>query len=281
MAALFRPTVAAGRRLPRPRRLLVLLVAVVALAGCRLDVTATVALQPDGTGQVTVVAVADAELLAQVPGVLGDLRLDDVRAAGWTVTGPEAADAGAQRLTLAKPFVTPAQAVSVLDELSGPGGPLRDLHLDLTRSFATVRAELRGTAGMDGLAALSDSQLLTALNGQVALADRVTGDIGEGLHLTLVAQLPGVVQSSNGTVSADEASVTWSPDLRAGTRTELQASFVQRDDKALDARSRAHWARVGLVVWAALAVVALVVGAVVVGRRRSRRRRRPAPSPFR
>jgi hypothetical protein len=66
------------------RRLLVVLVVVaaVALTGCRLDVGVDVAVREDGSGIVAVTAEADAELLAQAPGALGDLRLDDVRAAG-------------------------------------------------------------------------------------------------------------------------------------------------------------------------------------------------------
>ena len=268
------------RPVARWGRLLAVVVAVLVLAGCRLDVTAVVTMKDDGSGQVTVTAVADAELLAKAPAVLGDLRLDDIRSAGWTVDGPAAAVDGGQSLTLTKPFVTPQQAALVLGELSGPGGPLAGVQFDLGRSFATVRSGLQATAGIDGVAALGDSQLTEVLGGQAALTDRITADIGEGLHLTVVAQLPGRAVSSNGTVSADGTTVSWSPDLRGGARTDLQAAFEQRDQAALDARSRGRLARIGLVVWAGLLVVGGGVAAFIRSRRRRRRRARPAPSPF-
>jgi len=268
------------RPVARWGRVLALVVAVLVLAGCRLDVTAVVTMKDDGSGQVTVTARADAELLAKAPAVLSDLRLDDIRAAGWTVDGPTAASDGGEALTLTKPFVTPQQAALVLGELSGPGGPLAGVQLDLTHRFATVGSQLQATAGIDGVAALGDSQLTAVLGGQAALADRVTGDVGDGLHLTVVAQLPGRVVSSNGTVSADGTAVSWSPDLRGGARTDLQAAFEQRDQGALDARSRGRLARVGLVVWAALLVVGGGIAAAVVARRRRRRPTRPSPSPF-
>ncbi len=268
------------RPVARWGRFLALALAVTVLAGCRLDVTAMVTMNDDGSGQVTMTALADAELLAKVPAVLSDLRLDDIRAAGWTVDGPTAASDGGQSLTLTKPFVTPQQAATVLGELSGAGGPLTGVQLDLTRSFATVRSAVQATAGIDGVAALGDTQLTEVLGGQAALSDRITGDVGEGLHVTLVAQLPGRVVSSNGTVSADGTTVSWNPDLRGGAKADLQAAFEQRDQRALDARSRSRLARIGLVAWAVLVVLGGGVAAIVVHRRRRSRRARPAPSPF-
>jgi hypothetical protein len=249
--------------------------ALVVLAGCRLDVTADVTMHDDGTGEVTISAVADAELLARFPTVLSDLRLDDVRAAGWTVVGPTDSDAGGQRLRLTKAFVTPEQGARVLSELSGPGGPLRDVQLDGVRSFATMRSGIRATAGLDGVAALGDDLLVATLGGQIALSDRITGDVGEGLHLTVVAHLPGKVTATNGTEGADGVSASWSPDLRGGARTDLQASFVQRDGTALAARDHARWARIGLIVWGGLLAVAVI--SIIVWRRQQlapRRRRR-------
>src|SRR5690349_9765494 len=117
------------------RRLLLLVVAVLVLAGCRLDVAVDVAMQPDGSGTVTVTATADRELVAAAPSALGDLRLDDVRAAGWTVDPPSSGTDGSVHLTLTKPFRTPAEATAVLAGLNGPDGPLRNLIVTLDRSF--------------------------------------------------------------------------------------------------------------------------------------------------
>jgi hypothetical protein len=249
-----------------------LIAAFLSLSACRLDVGVDVAMTADGSGTVTVTAVADAELLAKVPGALADLRLDDLRTGGWAAEGPAAADGGAQRLVLRKPFATPDQASTVLGELSGPGGPLRAVSVEWRRTFGTVRSGVAVTAQLDGgLAALGDAELAQALGGRVGLADRVTGDVADGLKLSVTARLPGEVADSNGTVGADGTSVTWTPDLRGGAVTELRASFVERDSGALSARTRGRWARIGLAVWAALMVV--LVAAIAVYVRASRRRR--------
>ena len=252
--------------------------AVLLLSGCRLDVGADVVMAADGSGTVTITVQADADLLARAPGALADLRLDDLKAGGWTVQGPNPADGGGQRLVVSKPFVTPDQGAAVLGELSGTGGPLRGVGLDWRRSFATVRSGFAATAGLEGgLAALGDAELAAALGGRTGLADRVTGDVGDGLKLSVTAHLPGTVTDANGTVGADRASVTWNPELRGNGVTELRATFAQRDSGALSARMRARWARIALVVWAAGVVALAAAIAWYVSRSRRRRGRRPAP----
>ena len=238
---------------------------------------ADVVMAADGTGAVTVTAVADAELLAKVPGALADLRLDDLRAGGWTVQGPAPADGGGQRVVVSKAFGSPDEGAAVLGELSGPAGPLHDVALEWRRSFATVRSGLAGTARLDGgLAGLGDAPLVAALGGKVGLADRITGDVGEGLKLSVTAHLPGKVTDSTGTVGVDGTSVTWNPDLRGGAATELRASFVARDAGALSARQRGRLARIGLAVWAVVvvALVAAMAWYVVSSRRRAAGARR-------
>ena len=61
-----------------------------ALAGVALDVVVDLTLDEDGTGELTVTATADADVVEQVPGLAEDLRFDDAVAAGWTVDGPTA-----------------------------------------------------------------------------------------------------------------------------------------------------------------------------------------------
>ena len=68
-----------------PHRLRLVLAALCALAltACHLDVTVDVAMQPDGTGTVTVVAIADPELVSQVPDrIVGEALLDQRLIAG-------------------------------------------------------------------------------------------------------------------------------------------------------------------------------------------------------
>jgi hypothetical protein len=103
----------------RPRLLLLAAVCAFALTACRLDVTVDVAMQPDGTGTVTVDAVADAELVAKVPDLADDLRLDDATANGWQVEGPTQVDGGGMSIRLTHPYHTAEELASVLNSI-GP-----------------------------------------------------------------------------------------------------------------------------------------------------------------
>jgi hypothetical protein len=251
------------------RRLLLVVAAVVVLAGCRLDVGVDVAMQADGTGTVMVTATADAELVNAAPSALGDLRLDDIRAAGWTVAIPTRAADGSQTVTLTKPFGTPAEATAILGELNGPNGPLQNLTVSLERSFAVVSSSLTGAVQLTGgIGAFSDAALAQALGSQ-PLANLVTQPIDQAMGLTVTARFPGRVTSASGEIAADRASVTWRPPLTDGTSTALDAHFEQVDQGARDAR------RTSRLAWGALALYGVLFAAVLIAVVVVLRRRRP------
>ena len=175
-------------------RLLALVGAVALLAGCRLDLNVAVDLAADGSGTVRVTATADADLLARAPNAVTDLRLDDAKAAGWTVTGPSATESGGAQVVLTKPFGSPEQATAILAEINGPSGPLRGLTLSQAREFATVTSDLTGEVRLDGgLGAFAD-QALVQVAGKVPLADQVAASgvpLDQALGLTVTVDLPG------------------------------------------------------------------------------------------
>jgi hypothetical protein len=257
------------------RRLLLLALATalaVVLAGCRLDVGVDVAMQPDGTGTVTVTATADPELIAKAPSALADLRLDDIRQAGWTVTGPTKGADGSMVLTLSKPFRTPAEAGAVLAELNGPNGPLHGLTLALDRSFAVVDSSFAGSAQLSGgLAAFGDDALVQALGGNTPLANLVTQPVDQVLGLSVTARLPGRVTAANGTVSSDGASVSWRPPLADGVVTPFDAHFQLTDQEAKDARRRSQLAWGVLALYLGVLLLGVAVVALLLRRRRRRR----------
>jgi hypothetical protein len=254
------------RRRGRPFLLVIL---VLLAAGCRLDVGVDVAMQLDGSGTVTVTAAADAELVAAAPSAFADIRLDDVEQAGWTTLGPTKGADGSLTLTLTKPFTTPAEANSILAELNGPDGPLRDLTVALDQSFATVSSSLTGSVGLTGgLGAFSDAALAQAL-GSAPLANLVAAPVDQVVGLTVTARFPGQVTDTNGKQAADGASVTWRPSLADGATTAIDARFEHVDEGAKSARrkSRLAWGALAIYLVLLLAVVLVVVG--LVGRRRS------------
>jgi hypothetical protein len=242
-------------------RLLAALCAVGLLAGCRLDVNVTVDADADGSGTVTVTATADAELLARAPGAAEDLRFDDARAAGWTVTGPTPTDSGGAQVVLTKPFGTPEQATAILAEINGPSGPLRDLALTQTREFARVTTGMTGEVRLDGGVGAFADEALVQVAGKVPLADQVAASgvpLDQALGLTVTVELPGTVTTTNGT--AVGGSVTWTPSLAEGVATPLEAEALQEDAAALRASDVERWTVWGLIGWGALfALIVLIV----------------------
>ena len=116
------------------RRLALIIVSLLALTACRLDVSVSVEMEPDGTGVVTMVAIADDELVQQVPDLVDDLRLDDAIANGWRVDGPTAADTGGLVITLTHDFNSAEELANVLTSIGPP----------LTQMAAAKPAELLG-----------------------------------------------------------------------------------------------------------------------------------------
>ena len=121
-------------------RAVVAVVALVSLSACRVDSVVTVDMAHDGSGTVTIEAIADAAVVQAAPGLAGDLRFDDAIASGWTVDGPTATDDGGLRVVLTRPFANVDEANVLLRSISGSAGPLRDVTLSRT-----------GGTGSDGL----------------------------------------------------------------------------------------------------------------------------------
>ena len=244
------------------RLVLLLLGALVALTACRLDVAVDVAVLPDGSGEVTVTVLADAALLARAPGALEDLRLDDVRAAGWSVDGPVAVDGGGARVVLRKPFGTPEQAVAVLAEV---GPPLGRFEVRRDRPDpATERWQVRGAAGLpDGWASWSDAALEELLGG---LPEGLDPSPHDALTLTVDVHLPvpPATIAATGATAAADGTVRFAPDLGDGAVRTFVATGRLVDDGPAAERASAQQAW----RWSALALVAgvliLEAGAVAV-----------------
>jgi hypothetical protein len=140
----------------RARFVLVVFGCLWVLVGCRVSVDVELAVAADGSGTVTVVVTADREVVSKAPELATDLRVDDLRAAGWTVTGPDRTADGGLRVELIHAFADPDEAQRLLGTLNGPGGPLRGLRLEMERSFARTTTNFTGEIRLDGLGAFGD-----------------------------------------------------------------------------------------------------------------------------
>ena len=63
------------------RRALIV-ISVMLLSACRVDTTIEMKMHSDGSGEITLTAIADADVVAKAPGLAEDLRFDDAETAG-------------------------------------------------------------------------------------------------------------------------------------------------------------------------------------------------------
>jgi hypothetical protein len=197
--------------------------AVLALAGCRVDVAVDLTIGADGTGELVVTATADAEVVEQAPGLAGDLRFDDAEAAGWTVAGPDPTDSGGLTVTLRHTVSSPKEATNLLASL---GPPFVDPRLARAAAGDEVTWTLDGRLTLpNGFEAFADADLLAAVGG-TPYADELAGaDPAESMTVVLRADLPGAVEDTTG--ERADGGLQWEAPLD-GTSVDLATRTVQR-----------------------------------------------------
>jgi len=258
----------------RVRRLLVLIAVALALTACKVDATVDVAVKADGTGVITLTAVADADVLAQAPGLADDLRFDDAIAAGWVLTAPAATEAGGLLVVLTHGFANIEEATALLQSINGTRGPLHDVVLTRAVTADDITTALAGTLRVDGgIDAFADPDVLSAIGGS-PYADNIAAT---GLRptdvvtFTFTAELPGESPTpATGTAVGDQA-LTWSVPLD-GTTADLASSAV-----LAQGTPSSIWGTVStiaMVVFVAWCVLAAAFIAFVARARKQRAQRR-------
>ena len=240
---------------------MVVLVALCAvLAGCKVDTAVTIDLNDDGSGLVTVRATLDAEAVKEAEidgGKLEDrVRLSDLTAAGWTVHPWTRTAAGSAQIEMSKPFSSPDQVAAIVNEVSGPYGPLRDFQANRDSGASSTEYAVDGAIDLaavsTGLGA--DSDLVAALANQQVDPGLVDQQLLDELHTAL--------------------SVSVVVNLPDGTSTTVNGVSGQR--VPVDVTSSVlNTRRLALLALAVVLLIAAVV-ALMVGRRR-RRARGPIP----
>jgi hypothetical protein len=262
-------------------RVLLIVVGALALAGCRLDVTVDVAMEPGGTGTVTVVALADAELVQQVPDLVDDLRLDDAVANGWVVGTPAPQAGGGVSITLTHPFSSDDELASVLNSI---GPPLSGMAAARTvETDADGEPNGRTTNAIDGamvlpngFASFADDALVQAVGGQPFEAELTASGLTptQAMSFTFRVDLPGELVSSTGTDIGD-GTIEWTAPLD-GTSVSLLTQTVQQPASAGNgwARPLSTVSFTLLLVW--VVVAAAFIAFVAIARRSKRLRRERA-----
>ena len=253
------------------RRALIV-ISVMVLAGCHVDTTVDISMKADGSGHITLTAVADADVVKQAPGLADDLRFDDAKTAGWTITGPTETPDGGLRAELTHTFANPEEASALLQSINGSGGPLHSVVLSRRVDQDGTTVSLVGSLRIDGLTAFADPDVLAAV-GATPYADQIAASSqgpSQAVGVTVRATLPGKISSATGTIGG--STVSWIVPLD-GSQLDLSTSALDDHGTAKIWGVASNAALIALVAWC------LVAAAFIfwVARQRQRRAHRRNP----
>jgi hypothetical protein len=239
------------------------------ITGCRADVAVDVTVDRDGSGTVEVTIVVDSDVVAQIADLPGQLRTDDLAAAGWALTNPVRLSDGGMRLTASKEVPSADQFGEVLAEIHPDLFPQAEL--DVRRSFGTTRyvwsSALDRTVGFD---VFGDPEVASLLGGEAfgvpveELEARTGGPLEDAVNVSFTVTMPDGTTTTfdGGPLGADEV------DEIGSTATVVDRAAVAEHDRAEDLRR-------AVALWAAAAGVWMIVvaGAAWLWLRRHRRGR--------
>lgn len=234
------------------------------LAGCHASATVAIRVRDDGRGTVTVAVALDREARLALAGAAlkpgattPDVPLDDLRTSGWSVSAWRPSDGGGSTVKLSKPFTGDAGLASVLAELDGKDGALRDAHV------VRERALMRDRDSVSLLADLSHLRAGVADDEALAMRLRAAGVDVDAIDAGLQARVKG---------SFD---LTVRVELPDGTDTTVKLDPGDQR-RVVVASTTAHpGRRAALIAAAAGAFLGIVLFAVAsLSARRARRARR-------
>ena len=263
-------------------RVAVVLALTLVLSACRVDFRVQIDAADDGSGTIAITVDIDNQAVVLVPGLVEDLRVDDLIASGWTIDGPTPVNNGGVRVVLGYEFESPDEATRALRQINGPNGPLLDPVLKRTVVERDVSTTLDATLQfVGGVEAFSDPELSSLIGAAPwsSTAAKLGIDPMQSVSFTLVARLPGEIRKSTGTEA--EGGVVWSAPLD-GTSQAVVLGTV--DTKVDGGVWKTVATIVGVVLGVWLVLMGLLIGLVMFARRRrgvSRQvpiRRRPPPT---
>jgi hypothetical protein len=254
------------------RRVLAVCICAITLAGCRLDVAVDMVVDPDGSGRLTVAVLADPALVAEVPTIGDELAVDDVVAAGWSVSDPTPTADGGLSVRLTHDFSSAEEATNLLASLGPPFGRMA---MERETDGDTTTTRVSGLLGLpNGFESFADPDLVAAV-GSVPFAERIAASgatPASSMSAVLRISLPGEVDTAqtNGTDDVDGV-LEWTVPLD-GTILDMRAVATQSPgDDRWWARPLSVLALVALVLWVVASVA--FIGYVAWARHQRSRRR--------
>ena len=235
------------------RWLLLVIAALVAVSGCRLELDVGVDVDPGGSGVIEVVTGLDPDAMDRIGGDLeAIMEVDDLVDAGWVVDGPTTDADGTTRVRISHPFGTAEEAAEVFGQIAGEDGPFQDFAVTRDQSFAETKLRFTGRVDFSGgLEAFGDDALAAELDGEPLgqTVEEIEEQLGDSLdrliQVRVRARLPGDV-TSNATTKADNGAV-WQVGFGEGS-LDLEATGTER-----------RWESLALAGFGALCALALLV----------------------
>jgi hypothetical protein len=195
------------------------------LAGCNVNARVDVVLHADGSGVLRSTVTLDADALAQLGATAGSpppVMVNDLRAAGWTVSPWKRSGGGSQTITLSHAFADQSELARRVGDLAGPHGILRNPTVNHQRGWfsshdaMSLVVDMRAPSiGVTSDAALAAKLRSAGINPAV-LESQLDSQIKGALHLTVALHLPGghtetyVAQQGHvQTVSARSGGTDW------------------------------------------------------------------------
>ena len=199
----------------------------------------------------------DEKALTRVGNLETAVKVDDMRAAGWTVAPPAKEADGLTWLRASKPFADAAGAAKVLNEINP--AYFRDFAVTRESSLGRLSWTYRGTIDLTkGLDEFSDQELATALN-----SDRFGGNLE-------------VIEKEEGKPATQMVDVKMTAQLPGGERQTFEPTFADPVPLKVDAETSkiqpipvlptAEGGAIPFVVLVVLVVV-VIVGLVLLRRR--------------
>ncbi|MBV8559240.1 MAG: DUF3153 domain-containing protein [Acidimicrobiia bacterium] len=193
-------------------------------SACQVTIAVGVDATQNGSGVVRAGVGLDDDALRQIPDLAQQLRVDDLKRAGWTVVGPRRESDNRTWVRASKPFANPPGAARAMTELNGPNGPFKGFRLTIEHPFLRTRTTFTGTVDRVGARGLADPTLQQQLGGSgvdpKVLEQQLNELIDRSVRTEVVAHLPGSISSNAPTVVS--GGVVWHP--TAGEQAHLLAA---------------------------------------------------------
>ena len=181
-----------------------LLVGTLALSACKVELATSVNVADNGSGTITVTAVADDEAVRLAPELGESLNLEDLRLAGWNVEVQNPAPGGGLSVVAQRPFANVDEAGFFLAQISGEDGPFRGLVVTRSGGVNDATYSFAGSGGLlKGLAGFADSDALAVL-GSAPFEEAVARSglpLNETLAVSMRVTLPGNVVATDSVIA--------------------------------------------------------------------------------